>query len=267
MFCLNARAKTIACTCRKERVNIGIRRNHIEWTFNKAMPKVNVKDKRKQQLIEANLASIARRGLTETTIAHVSQGADMSRGIVNFYFTSKERMMQDTLKYLAAEFETAWQEALAQAKEKSPQAQLAILVRAAFNAATCNQKRLAAWAAFWGHAFAHPEYRKILTATDGAYPAGLEERAPKNAPADFARQLHAMIKGAWLAFLLSPAADKKALEAMCLAFAEGKSVPAAGEKKPAPKIVASSNQPRKKPEEKLKEVQLGFDDLFAAAKN
>src|SRR5476651_2364957 len=82
------------------------------------MPRANVKDKRKQQLMEANIASIARRGLADTTIAHVSKGAGMSRGIVNFYFTSKDKMMQETLLFLAEECTFAWQQTLEAEKAK-----------------------------------------------------------------------------------------------------------------------------------------------------
>ena len=69
------------------------------------MSRANVKDKRKAQLIAAALESIAKRGLLETTITHISKGAGMSRGIINFYFTSKEMMLRETLKTLIDEYE------------------------------------------------------------------------------------------------------------------------------------------------------------------
>src|ERR1700759_100591 len=86
------------------------------------MARRDVKDKRKQQLMEANIASIARRGLEGTTIAHVSKGAGLSRGIVNFYFTSKEKMMQETLAFLAEEYTLAWQEELVALRLQNPTA-------------------------------------------------------------------------------------------------------------------------------------------------
>ena len=77
------------------------------------MPRANVKDKRKSQLIAAALESIAKRGLMETTITHISKGAGMSRGIINFYFNSKEMMMREALKTLIDEYEDMWREVLA----------------------------------------------------------------------------------------------------------------------------------------------------------
>ena len=48
------------------------------------------KETRRQQLIEATIDSLAKRGYSETTMADVADGAGLSRGIVNFHFESKE---------------------------------------------------------------------------------------------------------------------------------------------------------------------------------
>lgn len=189
------------------------------------MPRINVKDKRKQQLIDANIASIAKRGLSETTIAHVSQGAGMSRGIVNFYFTTKETMMQETCQYLADEYAGAWERAIeklgADAKAEDV---LRAIVAAHFTSATCNQKKLAVWVAFWGHASSHNEYKKIIAAADAALDAKLQELWSQldNTAVDaetFAYELHALIRGSWLTFLLTAqASEREVLAAKCAAY-------------------------------------------------
>lgn len=189
------------------------------------MPRVNVKDKRKQQLIDANIASIAKRGLSETTIAHVSQGAGMSRGIVNFYFTTKEAMMQETCQHLADEYAGAWERALEKAGEQaSAEAALRAVVAAQFTSATCNQKKLAVWVAFWGHASSHKDYQKIVAAADAAFDAKIRElwaaTGSVSVDADtFAYELHALIRGSWLNFLLSSqASERDVLAAKCDAY-------------------------------------------------
>lgn len=186
------------------------------------MPRVNVKDKRKQQLIDANIASIAKRGLSETTIAHVSQGAGMSRGIVNFYFTTKESMMQETCQYLAGEYAGAWERALEKAGEAaSAEESLRAIVAAHFTSALCNQKKLAVWVAFWGHGSSHNEYRKIIAGADAEFLAKVSELWAKLPQASisaeaFAYDLHALIRGSWLNFLLSTqSADRDTLAAKC----------------------------------------------------
>ena len=55
------------------------------------------KETRQQQLIEATIDSLAKRGYSETTMADVADGAGLSRGIVNFHFESKEKLLVATL--------------------------------------------------------------------------------------------------------------------------------------------------------------------------
>ena len=174
--------------------------------------------------MEANIISIAKHGLTETTITHVSEAAKMSRGIVNFYFASKENMMLQTLKYLEGEYTAMWQQALETAHAQPPMEQLKALITAHFAAKLCTPKRLTVWAAFWGHASTHANYRKIISGSDErckkaitacAISAGQMESAAKL----FAEELHAMIRGFWLNFLLSAdAPNRQKLEATCQAF-------------------------------------------------
>ena len=258
------------------------------------MPRVNVKDKRKQQLIDANIASIAKRGLSETTIAHVSQGAGMSRGIVNFYFTTKESMMQETCQHLADEYAGAWERVVEKAEGEAPEAQLKQIIAAQFQSALCNQKKLSVWVAFWGHASSHAAYRKIVAEADARFEAKLAEiwAQVKDAsvlPEVFAYELQALIRGSQLNFLLSAAnATREDLAQKCEAYlnrslsAEAAPVAAAAPKKEkiakAVKVAAEDNVTAlKKPEAsaeekaakkkaekpKAEEAAAALGDLFA----
>ena len=46
---------------------------------------------RREQLINATIDSLAKRGYAATTLADVADGAGLSRGIVNFHFTNFQR--------------------------------------------------------------------------------------------------------------------------------------------------------------------------------
>lgn len=257
------------------------------------MPRVNVKDKRKQQLIDANIASIAKRGLSETTIAHVSQGAGMSRGIVNFYFTTKEAMMQETCQYLADEYAAAWERALEKAgADAKAEDALRAVVAAQFTSAVCNQKKLAVWVAFWGHASSHKEYQKIVAAADAAFDAKVQElwaqvQGASVAVDTFAYELHALIRGSWLNFLLSSqASERDALAAKCDAYlsralsqAVVAEAPKPAKQKPAKKeavavaeadtsnvtdlAAAKSEKAAKKKPKAVEDEQAALGDLFA----
>jgi TetR/AcrR family transcriptional regulator, transcriptional repressor of bet genes len=173
------------------------------------MSRANVKDKRKAELIAAALESIAKRGLMETTITHISKGAGMSRGIINFYFTSKEMMLRETLKTLIDEYETEWQEALSRTSDDG-RARVDALIAVHFSKKLCSARRLNVMSAFWGHAATQAAYRHQLEAADRkiettftaalahALGASLEEATHA------ASQLHALIRGLWLNFMLNP---------------------------------------------------------------
>jgi len=189
------------------------------------MPRANVKDKRKLQLINATIDSIAKRGLTETTITHISKGAGMSRGIINFYFNSKEMMMRDVLSSLLEDVEVIWQEELEKPGLDS-KAKLQVLVRALFDRKVCSPKRLNVLSAFWGHAASHDEYRQLIDESDAKLQSTIaalwQDVAPAGYNAEhFSRQLHAMIRGMWLSYLMAPKnVDRDDLANECLAFIE-----------------------------------------------
>lgn len=237
------------------------------------MPKVNVKDKRRQQLIEANIASIAKRGFTETTITHISEGAGMSRGIVNFYFTTKESMMLATCRYIVEEYTNAWKEALAQSKDKTPLGRMRALVNASFHKSICSEKRLAVWAAFCGHAATHQEYRKVLAKYDAEHHKAIAnlwlemhegEAKAKSRSEEFASHVHAMVRGLWMAYLLSPSNNHRdTLADICVSYIEEREAESADT---VLKEVKSGTTKQKKKKNKHTQPEIVEGDLFAALK-
>ena len=69
------------------------------------------KETRRLQLIEATIDSLAKRGYAETTMADVTEGAGLSRGIVNFHFESKEKLLVATLQHMYEEYAAHWRAA------------------------------------------------------------------------------------------------------------------------------------------------------------
>ena len=126
------------------------------------------KETRRQQLIEATIDSLARRGYSETTLADVADGAKLSRGIVNFHFESKEKLLVATLQYMAEEYASHWQSALDKAGPQ-PADRLWALVAADFDRRICTKRKLAAWCAFWGEAKSRPTYQALCGARDVKY--------------------------------------------------------------------------------------------------
>lgn len=236
------------------------------------MSRANVKDKRKAQLITAALDSIAKRGLLETTITHISKGAGMSRGIINFYFTSKEMMLRETLKTLIDEYEQEWGEALANAGDDG-RTRLTALLGAHFDRRLCSARRLNVMSAFWGHAATQAAYRNQLEAADGKIETALTESlahvlgSTLEEARHAATQLHALIRGLWLKFMLNPQdVSRELLLAECTAFVDrltGAPVRIVRDNKaPAEKPKAAPKPKKAKAEPK----QLDIEDLFGTGR-
>ncbi|TIU43039.1 MAG: TetR family transcriptional regulator, partial [Mesorhizobium sp.] len=92
---------------------------------------------------------VRRLQLIEATMADVADGAGLSRGIVNFHFESKEKLLIATLQHMYDEYSAHWRTALQKAGD-DPARQLQQLVWADFDRSICNKRKLAAWLAFWG---------------------------------------------------------------------------------------------------------------------
>jgi len=167
------------------------------------------KETRRQQLIEATIDSLAKRGYSETTMADVADGAGLSRGIVNFHFESKEKLLVATLQYMADEYSAHWRAALQKAGD-DPARQLGTLVAADFDRSICNKRKLAAWCAFWGEAKSRPTYQALCGARDAAYQNVFIElcrRLKQDGGYDFepvatALGLSAMLEGLWLRLMM-----------------------------------------------------------------
>ncbi len=169
-------------------------------------------EERRQQLIEATIRCVANRGLGETTIATVAQEAGLSQGIINLHFRSKDRLLTETLRYLADEYRNACREAAA-AADASPVAGLQAMVDLDFRRSICTREKLAVWFAFWGERRFRPTYRRICAARDKSYEdmvriqcAKLCEQGdyPDVEPAVVADGLSALTDGLWLDLLVRP---------------------------------------------------------------
>jgi TetR/AcrR family transcriptional repressor of bet genes len=63
------------------------------------------KERRRQQLIDATIKCISNKGLGGLTLADVANEAGLSQGIVNLHFNSKDNLLNETLRFLAEDYE------------------------------------------------------------------------------------------------------------------------------------------------------------------
>lgn len=167
---------------------------------------------RQQQLIHATISSIANNGLSDTTVATVAREAGLSQGIVNLHFQSKDRLLVETLRYVADEYKATWEKALENAGPRHAD-QLEALVYVDFNRAVFDRDKIAVWFAFWSETKSQPTYRKLCAERDRRYDRKLRELVTTligeggydHLDADTVTDgLSAMSAGLWLDLLVNP---------------------------------------------------------------
>jgi TetR/AcrR family transcriptional repressor of bet genes len=170
------------------------------------------KQRSRQKLITATINSIAKHGFADTTLARVSAGAGLSRGIVNFHFRSKDALFLEALKFLSREYRKNWYRAFDEAGPTAAEKLEAVLM-ADFEPPISNRNRIAAWYAFYGEAKARPTYMNACTEIDDIEfgtlgelsrtiieEGGYEDRDPDL----IVQGISALGEGLWLDLLISP---------------------------------------------------------------
>lgn len=167
---------------------------------------------RRQQLIDATIESIAKHGLSATTMATITKVAKLSHGIVNFHFRNKDTLLIETIGYLADQHHDLWRKMYAKTGS-SPKEKLSALVEADFHPHVCNRKNLTVWFAFYGEQKYRAAYRERCGPIDSDRIAETtqlcrlikEEGGYDNVdPSMFAQSLEAFNDGLWLNILLYP---------------------------------------------------------------
>jgi TetR/AcrR family transcriptional repressor of bet genes len=170
------------------------------------------KERRRQQLIDATIKCISKKGLGSTTLGDVAREAGLSQGIVNLHFDSKDNLLAETLRVLADEYDEQFERVLERAPA-GPAARLLALMELDLKPAICDRRKLAVWFAFFGEIKAQPTYQKICAARDRKYSevmqdlAGQVIREGKYANIDaqtVTDALSSMTDGMWLSCLVNP---------------------------------------------------------------
>jgi TetR/AcrR family transcriptional repressor of bet genes len=185
------------------------------------------KEERQLQLIQATIRSVAKNGLSDTTMATVSNEAGLSQGIINLHFKSKDRLLVETLRYIADEYRESWEKEMAKDGLTSAE-KLAALVFMDFKQPVCDPNKLAVWFAFWGESKSRPTYRKICAMRDMMYRKQLIELCEQlikdggyvyRDAGILASGLSAITAGLWLDLLTNPRAmSREQARNICLSY-------------------------------------------------
>lgn len=176
------------------------------------MPKVGMEKIRKQQLIDATLASIEEHGLQGTTIASIAKLAGVSTGIISHYFGGKTGLLKGTTLYLLEQLKL---DLLAQMTDKKPTAYQRIhyIINANFTSTQSSNKAAVAWLSFWVQSLHCNEFKKLQKINHSRLASNLKfalRQLVKPEHLDMATQiLAAQIDGQWLRCALAHSSDEK----------------------------------------------------------
>jgi TetR/AcrR family transcriptional repressor of bet genes len=124
--------------------------------------------RQRQKLIEACISALYVHGPSRTTIDKVVAVADMSPGIVNFYFETKAALLVAALEFLAEEFEDRVLAPLAAYRDRPVQGLLQ-LITLYLDPDIASPRKVSVWYAFWGEASSRTEYYAICGKRDEAF--------------------------------------------------------------------------------------------------
>lgn len=171
-----------------------------------------IRDRRRQAMIKATIAVIAKHGASGTTVERVARKANVSVGLMNFHFDSKERLFRETFRHLSDEYEQVWQQNL-RAAGSDPRARLNRMVENNFDKRIFTREKLAVWFTFWSDAQLRDRYRAAAARVERRYIEAIEKEAAallagekrgSRKAAAVVQPLMAMIDGFWLQALLYP---------------------------------------------------------------
>ncbi|NKB62915.1 MAG: Rieske 2Fe-2S domain-containing protein [Gammaproteobacteria bacterium] len=182
------------------------------------------KNYRRQQLIEATIRTISEFGLSNTTISKVTKNANLSAGIVGFYFKSKEQLLLGTLEHLDAEYNSLIEDVFS--STYTPEDVITRFIEVSFGETLCNLDKISVWQAFSGESRARNEYMKICGDHDDAFYQALYQQIEqlsqhypntRPSPEAITRSLRALIDSYWLDYLFTPDAfDRNSACQICL---------------------------------------------------
>ena len=133
-----------------------------------------IRQRQRQRLIDACISALHIYGPSRTTVEKVVALADLSPGIVRFYFDSKAAMLVASLEYLAAEFQERVMMPVVRLKDTPVQA-LGLLVDLYLDPDIASPRKVSVWYSFWGEASSRQEYLDICGQKDDDFAALVRE--------------------------------------------------------------------------------------------
>lgn len=171
------------------------------------MAKLGIHHIRKKELIQATMSVIHETGMSDPTLATISEHAGLSSSsIVSHYFKNKHELLKETMLVFVSGF--IGEMAIRITASETPLEKIYALIDANFAPSQCNPEAVSVWMFFWGRVPANEDLaeieRKLEKYILNELEQALLELVPNDQVCDAAESIIAIIYGLWLRFALNP---------------------------------------------------------------
>ncbi|HYB65193.1 MAG TPA: betaine-aldehyde dehydrogenase [Steroidobacteraceae bacterium] len=190
------------------------------------MPRDELEDARRAQLIDVTIDSLAEVGFVGTTLAEIAGRAGVSPGLVAHYFGDKDALLEAAFRTLARVVAVRMRERFALAR--TPRARVQAVIDANLGPENFDRRTGNAWLAFWGQVLHFQGLKRVQKAYQrrmlSNLHSDLRRMIPAEAAGSLAAMIAAMIDGVWLRAALSEwqEADSESARALLSAFVDGR---------------------------------------------
>jgi betaine-aldehyde dehydrogenase len=190
------------------------------------VPRDELEETRRAQLIEVTIDSLADVGYVGTTLAQIARRAGVSAGLVAHYFGDKDGLLEAAFRTLSRGIATRVRAALAIAG--SPRGRVQAVIDVNLAPEEFDRRTGTAWLAFWGQVLHVEGLKRVQAAYQRRMLSNLRSDLRSMIPGEEARSLAAMIAamidGVWLRAALSQwqEADSGSARSLLTAFVDGR---------------------------------------------
>lgn len=162
--------------------------------------KTRIEEVRRKDLIRAAYEVFLDHGFNGITVARIGERVGMSHGIVNYYFKTKDDLLQAVMRYA---FRLISDETVRRLKETSePRARVDAIIGAVFEECIFRPETASAWLSFYAQARFNKDFARLQNLyyrrLDSDLKHALKQLLPADRAAALARGVSILIDGLWM---------------------------------------------------------------------
>ena len=164
------------------------------------MARKRIRDIRNEELIEATIVTVHKRGYGTVTMAEIAREAGASAASISYYFGSKEGLMEATMRHLLRKLRTAMVAGYAAAS--TPKDRLYAVMDANFADSLYTVPQCSIWMQFWANAPYSPRLSRLhrinRSRVKSQFVAELRQLVPPDQVETARQALQSYMDGVWL---------------------------------------------------------------------